>query len=183
MRVFTGAILLSFLLLGSCVSLKTPLRKELIQLNGPRKIGRYPVKVDRELVDNGKMLTRSTVLWYHFKNNAAPDSLALKQATHIELELIDDTHLRAGLYKNDSLLKVNILKGKLRNGYFRRKGSLDFMGVPPIYWSVTSSKMQFGIGPESELYIDNASETNGGFLIMLAGTGGATHSLTIPALK
>lgn len=183
MQIGYGALMISCFLMGSCVSLKTPVRADRVMLTAPRKLGKFPVTIERVIEDNGKTLMRSTVIWHHFKNNADPDSLELKLATHILLELIDDKQLSAELYQNDSLLKKNVLKGKLKHGYFKRKSSLNFMGVPPIYWSVTSSKMQFGMGPANELLVNNASETNGGLLIMMAGTSGLTHSLTIPSLK
>ncbi|RZM24127.1 MAG: hypothetical protein EOO88_23875 [Pedobacter sp.] len=183
MNIRVGAIVVCCFLMVSCVSLKTPKRTDLVKLNVPAKIGHYPVRIERVIKENGKTLNHTTVIWYHFKNSGGPDSSELKQATHIALELIDDKHLKAGLYNGDVLLKSNVLKGKLKNGYFRRKAMTEFMGVPPIYWSVTSTKMQLGVGPNEVLYIDHATETNGGILIMMAGTPGSTHSLAIPALK
>lgn len=60
------------------------------------------------------------------------------------------------------------------------KHELSFSGVPPFYWSMNSSKMQFGLGKQGELFIDEADETNGSILIIMAGTGGFTTSYTVP---
>ena len=43
--------------------------------------------------------------------------------------------------------------------------------------------MQFGLGKQGELFIDAASETNGSFLFLMAGTPGFTKSVTVPAYQ
>ncbi|WP_157263069.1 hypothetical protein [Pedobacter steynii] len=181
------AVLAAVFVLGffsSCVSLKTPKRADLVPLQAPMTMGKYPVNVSRTIETGsykGKII--STVVWYYFKNSKDIDSLEIAQATHIELKLSDKKHLTAILYKGNAPLKTGVLKGHLKKGYFRARHDLSLRGVPPFFWSVSSAKMQFGIGKKGQLYIDSANETNGSILIMVAGTPGFTQSLTIPVYE
>ncbi|ETZ22355.1 hypothetical protein [Pedobacter sp. V48] len=178
----TAVVLLG--VFASCVSLKTPKRADLVPLQAPMIIGKYPVSINRTIKSRSyKDTVISSVLWYYFKNAAGKDSLELAQATHIELKLTDENHLNATLFKGNVPLKTEVVKGNLRKGYFRTKHDLSLKGVPPFYWSMSSAKMQFGIGKERQLYIDSADETNGSILIMVAGTPGFTRSLTVPVYE
>ena len=170
----------SILLLGSCVSLKTPKRSDLVKLKAPSLIGRYPVKVDRTVrINSIKDTVISRPIWYFFKSSEAADTAELAKATHIELILTDQTHVTSKLYQDETLLKSEVIKGKIKNGYFRKKHDLSIAGVPPFYWSMTSNKIQFGLGKNGQLYIDQANETNGSILIIMAGTPGFTTSYTV----
>ncbi|TDO20829.1 hypothetical protein [Pedobacter duraquae] len=170
----------SILLLGSCVSLKTPKRSDLVALKAPSLIGRYPVKVDRTIrVNSTKDTVISTPIWYFLKNSEGADTAELAKATHVELTLADKTHVTSKLYQDKTLLKSEVIKGKLKNGYFRKKHDLSITGVPPFYWSMNSNKIQFGLGKNGQLYIDQADETNGSILIIMAGTPGFTSSYTV----
>ena len=174
-------ILIIGLFLSSCVSLKTPKRPDLVPLQAPMLIGRYPVKINRSVSHNAMKDTLiSTTVWYYFKNSPGKDSLELTQATHMELTLNDAKHVTATLYNNRTILKTDQFKGRLRKGYFRRKHNLSLSGIPPFYWSISSNKMQFGIGKARQLFIDHADETNGSILIIMAGTPGFTQSITVP---
>lgn len=169
---------------GSCVSLKTPKRADLVSLQAPMFIGKYPVTVNRIVKSEfHKDTIIPTVVWYYFKNSSGKDSLELTQATHITLTLTSQKQLKAILYNRDVPLKTELLKGRLRKGYFRAKHELSLSGVPPFYWSMTSSKMQVGIGREKQLFIDSADETNGSILIVMAGTPGFTRSITVPVYE
>jgi hypothetical protein len=177
-------MVLTCALFSSCVNLKTPKRADLVPLEAPMLVGKYPVKTNRTIqITSTKDTLIPTVLWYYFKNSSLTDSLEVAQATHIELRLTDKKHAAATLYNGSIPLKTKINDGRLRKGYFRMKHELSFSGIPPFYWSMSSAKIQFGIGKENQLYIDAADETNGSILIMVAGTPGTTRSLTIPAYK
>lgn len=178
----TTAVFLGFF--ASCVSLKTPKRTDLVPLQAPITIGKYPVNINLTIKSRSyKDTVISKVVWNYFKHSRGKDSLELAQATHIELKLADEKHLQATLYKENVPLKTEFLKGRLRKGYFRAKHELSLKGIPPFYWSTSSAKMQFGIGKERQLYIDTADETNGSILIMVAGTPGFTRSLTVPVYE
>jgi hypothetical protein len=178
------AALIISLSFTACVSLKTPVRADLVPLNAPMSIGKYPVRVNRTVSNSASSKSQdtiiSTVIWYYFKNSPGNDSLELSKATHFELNLTDEKHATAILYNGKVPLKTDINKGRLRKGYFRLKHDLSFSGIPPFYWSMSSSKKQFGIGKEGQLFIDAADETNGSILIMMAGTPGFTRSMTVP---
>jgi hypothetical protein len=168
----------------SCVSLKTPKRADLVPLQAPMMIGKYPVSVNRTI--KGKLQKDTiipTLVWYYFKSSEGKDSLELAKATHIELQLPDEKRITATLYSDGTALKTETLKGKLKNGYFRARHDFSMKGIPPFYWSASSAKIQFGIGREGQLYIDSADETNGSILIMVAGTPGFTRSLTVPVYR
>ena len=181
--VITFSALLTVFLLSSCVSLKTPKRTDLVALQAPMLIGNYPVRFNRTIKMYDSKSTKDTliptILWYYFKNASGTDSLELSRATHIELKLTDKKHASATLYAGNTPLKTKINKGRLRKGYFRMKHELSFRGVPPFFWSMSSAKIQFGLGKEKQLYIDQADETNAGILIMMAGTPGFTTNLTV----
>jgi len=176
-----SAVITIALFASSCVSLKTPKRSDLVDLKSAKFIGKYPIKVNRTFKTNAQKDTViSMPIWYFFKNSDGIDSAELAKATHMELTLTDNTHVTSGLYKDDVLLKTEVIKGRIKNGYFRKKHSLSFSGIPPFYWSMSSNKMQFGLGKQGQLYIDQADETNGSILIIMAGTPGFTTSLTVP---
>jgi len=171
-------------LLVSCASLKTPKRADLVSLQAPMKIGKYPVRFNR--TSKGRLqedTVVSTLVWYYFKNSKGKDSLELAKATHIELELPDEKHITATLYRGGTALKTDTIEGGLKKGYFRARHDFSMRGVPPFYWSASSSKMQFGFGRKGQLYIDSVDETNGSILIMVAGSPGFTRSLTVPAYE
>lgn len=171
-------------LLVSCVSIKTPKRSNLVALQAPMEVGKYPVSINRTIKGRSQKDTViKTVVWYYFKNSERQDSLELAKATHIELKLPDEKHIVAILYSDGTALKTETIKGKLKNGYFRSKHDFSIKGVPPFYWSASSAKMQVGVGKEGQLYIDSADETNGSILIMVAGTPGFTRSLTVPVYE
>lgn len=182
--VITLNTLLTVFLFSSCVSLKTPKRTDLVTLQAPMLIGNYPVKFNREVKIYDSKSTQDklipVILWYYFKNASRTDSLAVARATHIELKLTDKKHVTATLYAGNTPLKTKINEGRLRKGYFRMKHELSLKGVPPFFWSISSAKIQFGLGQEKQLYIDQANETNGSILIIMAGTLGFTTSLTVP---
>lgn len=181
--VITFTTLITVFLLSSCVSLKTPKRTDLIALQAPMLIGNYPVRFNRTVKMYASKSTKDTliptILWHYFKNASGTDLLELSRATHIELKLIDKKHAAATLYAGNTALKTKINKGRLRKNYFRMKHELSFRGVPPFFWSMSSAKMQFGLGKEKQLYIDEADETNGSILIIMAGTPGFTTNLTV----
>lgn len=183
-RVITPIALLTIFLLSSCVSLKTPKRTDLVTLQAPMLIGNYPVRFNRAVKvfdsKSNKDTFIPTILWYYFKNASGTDSLDIARATHIELRLTDKKHATAALYAGNTLLKTKINEGRLRKGYFRMKHELSLKGIPPFFWSMSSAKIQFGLGKDKQLYIDAADETNGSILIMVAGTPGFTTSLTVP---
>jgi len=172
------AIILS-VVMTSCVSIKTPSRPDLVPVQAPVKIGNYPVRIERSVNLNDKETIVTTVIWHYFNNADSKDTALLGQATHIELQLLDNKSLRATLHQNDVVLREVTLKGKLKNGYFRTKHDFKLKGIPPFYWTTTSSKTQFGLGSEGQLYIDTAGETNGSILIIMAGTPGFTQSITV----
>lgn len=180
-RITLINILISSFCFVSCVSLKTPKRTDLVELNAPMLIGKYPLKTSQTFrTHTQKDTVVSVPVWYFFKNSEGTDSVELAQATHIKLEVTDKKHATATLYNGNIALKTGINKGRFRKGYFRMKHELSFSGVPPFYWSMNSSKMQFGLGKQGELFIDEADETNGSILIIMAGTGGFTTSYTVP---
>lgn len=186
-RIYIGIPLATVILIGvfsSCVTLKTPNRTDLIPLQAPMIIGKYPVNIERTIkMHSNKDTIIATVVWYYFKDSPGKDSLELTQATHIELKLADEKQMIATLYKQNVPLKTEVVRGRLRKGYFRAKHQLSLKGIPPFYWSTSSVKMQFGIGSQGQLYIDSADETNGSILIMVAGTPGFTRSITIPLFE
>ena len=179
---------LTAILLCSCVSLKTPKRQDLVPLTAPIVIGDYPLRFDRPMSRVVNMQLKedtiiSMVLWNFFRDFPVKDSLEFAHATHIHLELRDKSHLLASLHDGLTPLRTEIIEGRLRKGYFRIKHELSFRGVPPFYWSMSSSKMQFGLSNHGQLYIDQADETNGSILIIMAGVGGFTTSYTVPKLS
>lgn len=180
MKNYLSVMSLYCLLFSGCVSLKTPKKTNLVPLNAPQLIGKYPATILKEYTGNGKTQQFTDILWYHFKNSPSSDSLELKQATHMELELTDAQHVTSRLYKGDILLKTDVIKGRLKNGYFRKKNHFSMKGIPPFYWSTTSVKVQFGTDTQKQLLIHHAQETSGGFLIMLAGTPGTTRTEIVP---
>ncbi|WP_316821220.1 hypothetical protein [Pedobacter gandavensis] len=168
----------------SCVSLKTPNRTDHTQLTAPMALGKYPVKVDETVPWKNKTDTVITrTVWHHFENPNNSYNDQLDQATHIELQLVDNHHLEATLFNRNNALRNVILTGKLKNGYFRFKHDFSMIGVPPFYWRTSSTKKQIGIGKKGQLFIDRADETNGGLLIVTAGTPGFTRSLTVNPYK
>jgi len=176
-------ITLACLSFCSCVSLKTPKRADLVPLNAPRLIGSYPTKVAMEYVNNKDTLKNDRIIWYHFKDDEGKDSVELKEATHFEIRLIDNKHVQSVLYNGDRVLKTSVAKGRLRKGYFRFKGSVSLSGIPPFCWAMESNKSQFGLGKNGQLFIDAADETDGGILIIMAGTPGFTYSVTVPVYR
>ena len=169
-------------LFGACVSLKTPKRPDLVPLSANGTIGSYPVRFNRTLTGpSGKDTVVSRSLWSYFKSYPGSDSVELAKATHITLSLTDSHHATAVLHQKEIPLKTAVVIGRIKKGYFRRKHHLTMSGVPPFYWAMSSDKMQFGIGNQGQLYIDQADETNGSILIIAAGTPGFTTSLTIPS--
>ena len=163
-----------------CVSIKTPKRNDLVAFKTPGAIGKYPVKIDRTIKRSSVRDTVISVpLWYFFKHSDGRDSAELAKATHIELQLIDSKHVNSSLYEGNYLLKTEVIKGRIKNGYFRRKHQFEINGIPPFYWTTSSSKIQFGLGKNGQLYLDQANETNGGLLIIMAGTPGFTSSYII----
>lgn len=176
------------ILLCSCVSLKTPKRQDLVPLKASIVIGDYPLRFDRPMSRVVNMQLKqdtviSMVLWNFFRDFPVKDSAEFAHATHIHLELRDKSHLLASLYDGLTPLRTEVIEGRLRKGYFRIKHELSFQGVPPFYWSMSSSKMQFGLSNLGQLYIDQADETNGSILIIMAGVGGFTTSYTVPKLS
>lgn len=123
---------------SSCVSLKTPDRSDLIALNAPMPIGKFPVRVNRTLrsfsIDRQKDTVGAMPIWYFFKSPGDADSAELTRATHMELALTDETHVTSRLYQDDVLLKTGVIKGRLRKGYFKKEHDLLLTGVPPFYW-------------------------------------------------
>lgn len=175
------ACLIALALLCSCASLKTPERPELVPLEAPMEIGKYPVTISQTFKSKSRKDTVvQKVVWHYFKNPERSDFQELAQATHIQLTLDDENHITAALHKGDIPLRTEIVKGSLKNGYFRAKHHFTMKGLPPFYWKATSAKMQLGVGREGQLYIDSADETNGSILIMAAGTPGSTRTLTVP---
>ncbi|MCD0489453.1 hypothetical protein LPB86_14515 [Pedobacter sp. MC2016-14] len=169
------------MLQSACVSLKIPRRNDLVPLQAPMLIGKYPAIIERKLtLYSGKDTLLPTIIWYHFKNSPGKDSAELAQATHMELILKDAKHISSTLYKDDVALKTDVIRGRLKKGYFRKKHQLSLSGIPPFYWSISSNKMQLGLGKEHQLFIDHADETNGSILIIVAGTPGITSSLSVP---
>ncbi|RZM23881.1 MAG: hypothetical protein EOO88_24715 [Pedobacter sp.] len=175
---------LIMVLFASCVSLKTPKRTDLETWTSPMLIGKYPVRIN-QIAKSGS--ARDTVfpitIWYMFKNSEGRDSAELAQATHMELRLVDKKHVSSTLFNGEKALKTDIINGHLKNGYFRKKHNLSLSGIPPFYWALSSNKMQFALGKEKQLYIDQADETNGSILIIMAGTPGFTRSYTVLPYK
>ncbi|TDQ06216.1 hypothetical protein [Pedobacter metabolipauper] len=180
-KVKIAAAAMVCLLFGSCVSLKTPKRDDLVRLKTPQLIGKYATwSSDQFKTHLGKDTIIPVDLWRLLGTSSETDSVTRKQATHMELRLTDKNHVTAILYKGDVALKKEVIKGRVRRGYFRKKTEADLMGVPPFYWSLSSQKVQFGIGKEQQLFVDAAAETGGSILIIGASSGGFTRSYTVP---
>jgi hypothetical protein len=184
-RITLITTMISSLFFASCVSLKTPERTDLVELKSPMLIGKYPFRASRTFQTNAQQDTVVSIpIWYFFKDSEGADSAELAKATHMEVSLTDKNHVTTTLYSGSTLLKSEVIKGRIKNGYFRKKHSLSIKGVPPFYWSMSSTKMQFGLNNKGELYIDQADETSGSILIIVAGTPGFTTSFTVaPYLK
>ncbi|MEJ7557474.1 MAG: hypothetical protein WKF66_04135 [Pedobacter sp.] len=180
--VQSKGILILLFLFCSCVSLKTPKRDDLVRLNAPMVIGKYPISSDRIFktqLGNDTIVTDT--IWGHFTDSNLKNRSNLLRSTHMELQLVDNKHLKSILYKGEIPLETGVIKGRLRKGYFRTH-NLSMTGVPPFYWTMDSSKMQIGTGKDGQLYIDSANETSGSILIIGASTGGFTTSRVVPAL-
>ncbi|GAA4314601.1 hypothetical protein GCM10023149_10810 [Mucilaginibacter gynuensis] len=152
----------------------------MVDLKAPRILGSYPVVTHQE---NALNRPSNNVIWNYFLKEPDIDSTEVKQATHFTLEMADPKNVKASLYNGEHLLKTRLVKGKLKNGYFRLKHRLKWQGIPIIYWGLSSEKIQFGIGSEQQLYIDQSSTRNGGILIIISGTPDVIVSSTILPYK
>ena len=147
-------------------------------------IGKYPIRINETAkLSSARDTIFPITIWYMFKNSEVRDSAELAQATHMELRLVDKKHVSSTLFNGEQPLKTDIMSGRLKNGYFRKKHNLSMSGIPPFYWTLHSSKMQFALGKDKQLYIDHADETNGSILIIMAGTPGFTRSYTVLPYK
>ena len=181
MKMHRYLILAFCILISSCVHLKTPQRDDLVRLKASMAIGKYPINSERTFKTRNEIDTTVVdTIWSYFTDSVVKDKSRLAKATHIELYLIDKKHIKSILFNGNTPMDTGIIKGRLRKGYFRTH-DLSFTGIPPFYWSMSSAKMQFGLGKEKQLYIDTADETSGSILIFGASMGGFTRSRIVPA--
>ena len=128
---------------------------------------------------NGKYLNNvdSNNLWTILTsaNSFKESKLVLPVTSWTQLELLNDSLLKATLVNEDSVIDSILLRGKVGENYFSVVQNNKLIPLPPFYWRKRNYKLLIGTNDNNNLLITSL-EVNEGYIFLVGASGGGTNN-------
>ena len=115
-------------------------------------------------------------------NSFKESKLVLPVASWTQLELLNDSILKATLVIKDSVIDSILLRGKVDETYFSVIQNNKLIPLPPFYWRKRNYKLLIGTNGNNNLLITSL-EVNEGYIFLVGASGGGTNSYSFERRK
>lgn len=167
------SIAIATLLLTSCMAIKYPPRNNLVEMNGQLSA------LDGHYKNFNKLPERETIsmmgMLAHKNKVGQPITRQFDDlSAYVTLKAQGNKRLLVTLHQDSTTMLAQVLlKGRVRNNYFVMRRRFRYFGIPLLFHTTASFKLQMGLDLNNQLHIDALTESGGCALLFCAG--GPTH--------